>query len=162
LGRIARTTGEARGEDWLTFPQRALFDRIGARNYVLEPDAWGNFIISGYDFGSAHDWLRFGLLHLWDGVFAGDRVLAEGWVEFVTTPAPGDATRSYGGLFWLNRSGSMDRVPEDAFWASGFMGQRTVIIPSADMVVVRLGPSPRGFQDYMNQIIGRILDAISR
>ena len=78
LARIARTTVEGRGEEWLTFPQRALFDRIGARNYVLEPDAWGNFIISGYDFGSAHDWIRFGLLHLWDGVWEGERILPEG------------------------------------------------------------------------------------
>ncbi len=162
LGRIVREKVEARGESYLQFPQQALFDRIGARNFVLETDAWGNFIMTGYDYGSAWDWARFGLLHLWDGVFQGDRVLAEGWVEFVRTPAPGDPTRGYGGLFWLNRGGSMDRVPQDAFWSSGFMGQRTVVIPSADMVVVRLGPSPRGSQDYMNEIIGQILDAISR
>jgi len=162
LGRIVRDKVEARGESYLQFPQQALFDRIGARNFVLETDAWGNFIMTGYDYGSAWDWARFGLLHLRDGIFAGDRVLAEDWVEFVTTPAPGDPTRGYGGLFWLNRGGSMDRVPDDAFWASGFMGQRTVVIPSADMVVVRLGPSPGGYQDYINEIIGQILDAISR
>ena len=56
----------------------------------------------------------------------------------------------------------MDRVPEDAFWPAGYMGQMTVVIPSADMVVVRLGPSPRGSRDYMNEVIGEILDAISR
>ena len=160
LGKIIREVVEARGESYLQFPQKALFDRIGARNFVLETDAWGNFIMTGYDFGSAWDWIRFGLLHLWDGVFEGNRILAEGWVEFVTTPAPGDPTRSYGGLFWLNRGRSMDRVPEDAFWSSGYMGQRTVVIPSADLVVVRLGPSPRGSQGFMNEFIGRILDAI--
>lgn len=160
LARIARTTVEARGEDWLTFPQRALFDRIGARNYVLEPDAWGNFIISGYDFGSAHDWVRFGLLYLWDGVWEGERILPEGWVDFVSSPGPGAKNQEYGGLFWLNRGGVWDRVPLDAFSARGFMGQDTMIIPSRDMVVVRLGPSPGGDTRYMNEFVGRVLEAI--
>ena len=162
LGRIVREKVEARGESYLQFPQRALFDRIGARNYVLETDAWGNFIMTGYDYGSAWDWARFGLLHLWDGVFEGDRVLAEDWVEFVSTPAPGDPNRGYGGLFWLNRGGRMDRVPADAFWPAGFMGQLTFVIPSADMVVVRLGPSDGDPTELMNQTIGRVLEAISR
>jgi CubicO group peptidase (beta-lactamase class C family) len=160
LGRIVREKVEARGESYLQFPQRALFDRIGAHNFVLETDAWGNFIMTGYDYGSAWDWARFVLLHLWDGVFEGDRVLAEGWVEFISTPAPGDPGRGYGGLFWLNRGGRMDRVPEDAFWPAGSMGQLTFVIPSADMVVVRLGPSHGGYIEYMNETIGRVLDAI--
>jgi CubicO group peptidase (beta-lactamase class C family) len=160
LGRIIREKVEARGESYLSFPQAALFDRIGARNFVLETDPWGNFILTGYDFGSGRDWARFGLLHLWDGVFEGERVLPEGWVDFVTTPAPGDPTQSYGGLFWLNRGGAMDRLPPDAFWASGYMGQRTFVIPSADLVVVRLGPSPDDAGAYMNEVIGEVLAAI--
>ena len=162
LGRILRDKVEARGERYLQFPQKALFDRIGARSFVLETDAWGNFIMTGYDYGGARDWARFGLLHLWDGEFGGDRVLAEGWVEFVSTPAPGDPSRGYGGLFWLNLGGSMDRVPADAFWASGYMGQRVVIIPSADMVVVRLGPSPGDVREYLNRFIGDVLEAAGR
>ena len=160
LGKIIRDTVEARGRDYLAFPQAALFDRIGARHFVLETDAWGNFILTGYDYGSARDWARFGLLHLWDGLFEGDRVLAEGWVDFIRSPAPGDPGNSYGGLFWLNRGGLMSQVPADAYWASGYMGQMTMIIPSADVVIVRLGPSPGGALEYMNAVIGRILAAI--
>ncbi len=162
LSRIARTTVEGRGDDWLTFPQRALFDRIGARNYLLEPDAWGNFIISGYDYGSAHDWLRFGLLHLWDGVWEGERILPEGWVEFISSPAPGARNQEYGGLFWLNLNDSYDRLPADAYSARGFMGQTTMIMPSRDMVVVRLGPSPGNAPRYFNEFVGRVLDAIEQ
>lgn len=62
---------------------------------------------------------------------------------------------------WLNRGGAMPRVPEDAYWAAGHMGQNTVILPSRDVVVVRLGPSPGGAGAYMNETIGRLLDAIS-
>jgi CubicO group peptidase (beta-lactamase class C family) len=162
LGRIVRQVVEANGEDYLTFPQRALFDPIGARNFVLETDPYGNFIMTGYDFGSAWDWTRFGLLYLWDGVWEGQRILPEGWVELISTAAPGAPEKNYGGLFWLNRGGAMDRVPEDAFWAAGFMGQTTLVIPSKDMVVVRLGPSPGEFRPYFNEVVGRVLDAMGR
>ena len=164
---IVREAVEARGENWLAYPQRILFDRIGARNYVLETDAWGNFIISGYDYGSAWDWARFGLLHLWDGVWPtpngeSDRILPEGWVDFISTPAPGAELRDYGGLFWVNRGGALPRAPEDAFWAAGFMGQYTVIIPSYDLVIVRLGPSPGDINAYLSDIVGEVTAAIER
>jgi CubicO group peptidase (beta-lactamase class C family) len=158
LGKILRETVESQGDDYLTFPQSALFDRIGARNFVLETDAWGNFILTGYDYGSAWDWARFGLLHLWDGLWNGEYILPEGWTEFVSTPAPADKSLGYGGLFWLNRGGRLSRVPKDAYWSAGFMGQITMIIPSRNVVFVRLGPSPADYMSYLNDIIGRILD----
>ena len=96
-----------------------------------------------------------------EGDWQGDRVLPRGWSEFVSTPAPTSQDQGYGGLFWLNRGGRYDRIPLDAYWASGFMGQRTTIIPSRDMVVVRLGPSPAGFDGYFNELLGRILDAVA-
>ena len=161
LGRIVRQKVEARGEQYLAFPQRELFDPIGARNFVLETDAWGNFIMTGFDYGSARDWARFGLLHLWDGVWQGKRILPEGWVSFVSTPAPADGSKGYGGLFWLNRGGAWKGVPEDAFMASGHMGQYTMIIPSRDMVVVRLGPSPGGAQAYFSELVARLLKGVS-
>jgi CubicO group peptidase (beta-lactamase class C family) len=160
LGRIIRDTVEAQGEDYLTFPQRALFDRIGARSPVLETDAWGNFILSGYDYVSARDWIRFGLLYLNDGVWQGERILPDGWTEFVSTAAPADAKKNYGGMFWLNLPPRMDRVPKDTYWSAGFMGQVTMVIPSRDMVVVRMGPSPGGVYPYLNEVIARILEAL--
>lgn len=160
LGRIIREKVEARGENYLTFPQRALFDRIGARNFILETDAWGNFIMTGFDYGAARDWARFGLLHLWDGVWQGERILPERWVQFISTPAPADKTRGYGGLFWLNRGGAWKGVPEDAFMASGHMGQYTMVIPSRDTVVVRLGPSPAESQAYFTEFVTKALESL--
>jgi CubicO group peptidase (beta-lactamase class C family) len=162
LGRIVREKVEARGQQYLTFPQRELFDPIGARHFILETDAWGNFIMTGFDYGSARDWARFGLLHLWDGVWQGKRILPEGWVQLVSTPAPADKSRGYGGLFWLNRGGAWKGVPEDAFMSSGHMGQYTMIIPSGDMVVVRMGPSPGGSEPYFSELVARILQGVSR
>ena len=159
LGRIVRETVEQNGKEYLTHPQRLFLDRIGSRDFVLEPDPWGNFILSGYEYGSAADWMRFGLLHLRDGVFEGDRILPEGWSEFVSTPSPGAREQEYGGLWWLNRGGRHPDVPRDAYWAAGFMGQVTMVIPSEDVVVVRLGPSPGEFDAYLNQTVASLLAA---
>jgi CubicO group peptidase (beta-lactamase class C family) len=162
LGRIVREKVEARGEQYLTFPQRELFDRIGARHFLLETDAWGNFIMTGFDYGSARDWARFGLLHLWNGVWDGTRILPENWVQFVSTPAPADKSRGYGGLFWLNRGGAWKDVPADAFMASGHMGQYTMVIPSRDVVVVRMGPSPGDSTSYFAEFVARLLEAVPK
>lgn len=160
LGKIVRETVEARGDSYLAFPWTGLFDRIGVKSAVLETDAWGNFIMTGFDYMSARDWARFGLLHLQDGVWGEERILPEGWSDFVSSPAPASANQGYGGLFWLNAGARYGRIPRDAYWPSGFMGQTTMIIPSRDMVIVRLGPSPGGFGPYLNKIVGDILDAV--
>jgi len=56
----------------------------------------------------------------------------------------------------------MDRVPQDAYWSAGFMGQVTLVIPSRDLVVVRMGPSPGGFYPYLNEVVGRIIEALPK
>ncbi|HEX7121314.1 MAG TPA: serine hydrolase, partial [Gemmatimonadaceae bacterium] len=160
LMAIARRHVEGKGEDWLSFPQRALFDRIGARRFVLETDAWGNVIITGFDYGGSRDWARLGLLYLRDGVWQGQRILPEGWATFVSTPAPGDPSRGYGGLFWLNRGGARPKLPADAYWMAGHMGQIVMIIPSRDVVVVRHGPSSGGDGAYNEELVARILAAL--
>ncbi|MDX1747168.1 MAG: serine hydrolase, partial [Halobacteriales archaeon] len=60
LGRIIRETVESTGRSYLEFPQRALYDRIGVRNAVHETDRFGNFIMTGFNYGTARDWARFG------------------------------------------------------------------------------------------------------
>ena len=127
-----------RGEEYLSYPQRHLFDRLGMRNMVIEPDPYGNFLLQGYDFGTGRDWLRLGLLYLQDGVWNGKRLLPEGFVDFVRTPAPAWSEPVYGGFFWLNRTRRWP-VPEDAYFMAGAGGQYAIIIPTHDLVVVRLG-----------------------
>ncbi len=128
----------ARGEEYLSYPQRHLFDPLGIRNFVIEPDPYGNFLLQGYDFASGRDWVRLGLLYLQDGVWNGKRLLPEGFVDFVRTPAPAWSQPVYGGFFWLNRTGRWP-VPEDAYFMAGAGGQYAIIIPTHDLVVVRLG-----------------------
>lgn len=138
LGFLVRQAVEKKGEQYLTWPQRALFDRIGIRRQVLEPDPWGNFLLSGYDYGTPRNWARLGLLYLQDGVWNGQRLLPEGWATFVRTPAPAWRRKEYGGQFWVNGEGQWS-LPRDAYFMSGAGGQHTFIVPSHDLVVVRMG-----------------------
>jgi CubicO group peptidase (beta-lactamase class C family) len=160
LGLVIRRTVEARGEEYLSFPQRALFDRIGIRRQVLEVDPHGNFIMTGFEYGTARDWARFGLLHLWDGVWQGERILPAGWIDYITTLAPADPDQKYGALFWLNRGGQYKTLPRDMYWPAGHHGQVVLVIPSRQMVIVRLGHSAQGgFDQYIEPIVHKILAA---
>jgi CubicO group peptidase (beta-lactamase class C family) len=141
LGMIIRDAVRARGGDYLTFPQRALFDRIGIRRQVLETDPYGNFLLSGYDYGTPRNWARLGMLYLQDGVWQGERLLPEGFVKFVSTPAPAWKDSTYGGMVWVNARGGSS-APRDAFAFRGAGGQETWIIPSRRLVVVRMGHFP--------------------
>src|SRR4029077_21065256 len=85
---LVRLAVEKRGQDYLSFPQRALFDRIGIRTMVMETDPYGNFLTQGYELASARDWARLGNLYLQDGLWNGQRILPEGYVKVVSTVAP--------------------------------------------------------------------------
>ena len=138
---LIRLAAERRGEDYLSFPQRALFDKVGVRTMVIETDPYGNFLTQGYDLAAARDWARLGNLYLQDGVWKGQRILPEGFVKFASTLAPAwvaDDRPVYGGFFWINGDGGLP-VPKDAYYMAGAGGQYTIIIPSHDLVVVRLG-----------------------
>ena len=138
---LVRLALEKRGEEYLSWPQRALFDKLGIRNAVIETDPYGNFLTQGYEFLSARDWARLGNLYLQDGLWNGERILPEGWAKFVSTLAPAwkaDGRPIYGGFFWINGDSTFN-APRDAYYMSGAGGQTTLIIPSHDLVVVRIG-----------------------
>jgi len=139
---LIRLAVEKRGENYHAFPQRALFDRIGIRNAVLETDPYGNFLTQGYEYLPARDWARLANLWLQDGVWNGERILPEGYDEYARTLAPAwvaDGRPVYGGaFFWVNGNQAMP-VPADAFAMRGAGGQNAWIIPSHGLVIVRIG-----------------------
>jgi len=138
---LVRLGVEGKGEGYHTFPQRALFDKIGIRSMVMETDPYGNFLTQGYEFASARDWARLGNLYLQEGVWNGERILPLGYTKFVSTLAPAwieDGRPIYGGFFWINGDGGRP-IPKDAYMMLGAGGQSTTIIPSHDLVIVRLG-----------------------
>lgn len=138
---LVRLAVERRGENYASFPQHALFDKIGVRSMIIQTDPFGNLLTQGYDLACARDWARLGNLYLQDGIWDGQRILPHGFTRFVSTLAPAwvaDGRPIYGGFFWINGDGAIP-VPKDTYYMAGAGGQYTMIIPSHDLVVVRLG-----------------------
>ncbi len=139
---LIRLAVEKRGDDYRTFPQRALFDKVGIRDATLMTDPYGNNLTQGAEYLPARDWARLANLYVQDGVWNGERLLPEGYVDYVKTLAPAwvaDGRLVYGGGFmWVNGDGA-DPIPKDAFSFRGAGGQSTIIIPDRDLVVVRIG-----------------------
>ena len=125
---------------YLEFPRRALLDRIGMRNTLLGVDRFGDFIMSSQVYTNARDLARLGLLYIQGGVWDGERLLSEEWIDFVRTPAPATAElgNTYGGHFWLPPDDQTD-IPPDTYATSGNRGQYTIVVPSHDLVIVRRG-----------------------
>jgi len=163
VGWLVERAVRARGGEIFAFPQRALFDRIGIRRMVLETDPHGHFLLNGYVYGSARGWARLGLLYLQDGVWGGERILPEGWADFVRTPAPAWRAPVYGGFVWLNQAGQL-RLPQDAWFMSGAGGQYTIVVPSRELVVVRMGHQRGGPRaaDALNEALELLAGAIPR
>jgi len=117
-------------------------------------------------YATARYWSRFGQLYLQDGVWEGRRILPEGWVKYSRTPAPAAPDKKYGAHFWLKipkefRGDSDEKlVPEDSFHAIGYEGQFVSIIPSRQLVIVRLGLAriPSAWQQdiFINKIIASL------
>jgi len=163
IGWLVKQAVTRRGGEYLTFPQRALFDRIGIRRQVLETDPYGNFLLTGYDYGTARNWARLGLLYLQDGVWQRERLLPEGWSTFVSTPAPAWKRPVYGGLFWVNGDGAWN-VPKTAYSMNGAGGQLVFIVPTHDLVVVRLGHyrGERAYGKALNAALAELMAAVPK
>jgi CubicO group peptidase (beta-lactamase class C family) len=169
LAWIVRETVEREGgwPAYASFPRRVLFDPIGMTSAVMEPDPSGTFVASSFMLATARDWARFGLLHLHDGVWQGQRILPEGWVAYVSTATPAAPTGEYGAQWWTNDGAPgnaserrFPSAPTDAFQASGYQGQAVIVIPSRDVVIVRMGMSHDRELLDLDGVIGRVLAAL--
>jgi CubicO group peptidase (beta-lactamase class C family) len=151
-------------QDYYEFPQKRLFQPLGIRSASMETDHNGTFISSSYMYASARDWARLGQLCLQDGYWQGQPLLPEGWINYSTTATPNNPKNNFGAHFWLNAEPddpSKQRVwpslPADTYSMNGFQGQRVIIVPSKNLVVVRMGFSPgenRGIEELVSGLIG--------
>ena len=132
---------------WRTFISEDFFDKLGMSQTAPQFDIAGNYY-SSLVWMSARDMAAFGELCLRDGVWNGERLLPEGWVQFMRTPSGAKGAESYGAGLWIKATEKPDslmaHLPADAFAAGGDRGAVIVMIPSKDIVIVRTGVTPFG------------------
>jgi CubicO group peptidase (beta-lactamase class C family) len=174
LSRLIRDAAGGDAVSTRAFVQHELFDKLGMRHATLEFDAAGTPIGASHLWASARDWARFGLLYLNDGMVGGERLLPTDWVAYSARQTPGADYVGYGAGFWTNRSGSSGSgygagyriqagIPADAFMARGAQGQYVVIVPSQQLVIVRLGPAwtPRDDMDAVARLTREVIEALA-
>jgi CubicO group peptidase (beta-lactamase class C family) len=151
------------------FARQQLFDRLNMYSAIIEPDASGSFVGSSYMFATPRDWARIGLLYKNDGVRGEDRILPEGWVKYSTTPTPKAPMGEYGAQIWLNAGEKRNPtnrkfplLPTDLYYFGGFNGQSVTVIPSRDVVAVRLGVTHKKTDWDVEQFIKNVLDSIEQ
>ncbi|MGE4587294.1 MAG: serine hydrolase domain-containing protein [Mangrovibacterium sp.] len=145
--------------DYFDYPRKVLFNPLGMRSAVFELDASGTFAGSSYLYAGLRDYARFGLLYLNRGRWMGRQLLQTEWIDYTLTPASGSEGR-YGAFFWLNRSGTeLPDAPADTYLCKGHDGQFIIIIPSRELVVVRMGYSRKSEFDA-NRMIREILNCL--
>ena len=151
----------------LAWPRTALFDPLGMRSAVLEADEHGTFVGSSYLYATARDWARFGQFLLQGGVWNGKDILPTGFVDWMREPAP--TSMVYGrGLLWIEGPGDERRpgagiaegLPKDTYWMEGHDGQTVAIIPSEQLVVVRLGLTPGNLRYRPQTIVAALVKAL--
>lgn len=165
ISRIAR---ERLGDRYHSYLRDRLFSPLGMTSTVLEPDASGTYVGSSYMYATPRDWAKFGQFYLNGGEWNGDQLLPDNWADYVSTPTDKAPIGEYGAQFWLNageKSSPENRLypdaPVDLYGANGFEGQRVFIIPSKDMVIVRMGQTKvRGSFDF-NEFLKSILEAVN-
>lgn len=132
------------------YPQQALFNPLGMTSAVMETDGAGTFVGSSYMYATARDWARFGLFLAHDGVWKGERLLPEEFVQQMHEPNRSSDGRYSKMQTWLPKPEA--KLPSDAFVISGHDGQNIFVIPSLDLVIVRLGLTPRS-QGYNASVL---------
>ena len=147
LAGILRETFEDE-RTYLRYPRERLFEPLGMRTAQLAPDASGTLMGGAFLYASARDWARLGLLYLRDGKWDGEQLLPKGWVAYSTNPTSQSPKDEYGAQVWLKLTKSQGLgeppMPKDAFYMLGHNGQVVAMIPSKDLVVVRLGQTLNG------------------
>lgn len=169
LSRVLRDTFQSDERAYRDFPRQTLFAPLGMENATLELDESGTFAGAAFTYASAHDWARVGQFLLNDGVWQSQRLLPEGWVRYMTTPAPAAAKKNYGAQIWLavpepynSVASKPPALPSGTFHLIGHDAQFVSVVPQMKLVVVRLGVSRKRPSWDHETFLAAVIDAFRR
>ncbi len=169
ISKIIRSAFDGKQQAYLEFPHKQLFHKIGVYSAIIETDACGTFVGSSYMYATARDWALFGLFFLQDGMWNGERILPDGWVDYSTNPAKHAPNRKYGAHWWLGphciplySKSHAEKLPTDLFSARGHEDQYVTIIPSKKLVIVRLGLTKINNLWDQAEFVIKILEAVGK
>jgi CubicO group peptidase (beta-lactamase class C family) len=144
------------GDRYDQYMKDRVFGPIGMRSTVAGFDEAGVFVASSFVHANALDYAKFGLLYLRGGEWDGHRVLSREWAATAQVPISQDEDGSYYSWQWWVTG---DRY--GTYWASGYEGQRIIVAPALDAVIVRLGRTPEENYPALAAWRDRLLDVLA-
>jgi len=147
---LSRVFQDAAGSDALGFVRHRLFEPLGMTSAVMETDERGTLVGSSYMYATPRDWARYGVLLVQDGVWKGQAILPPGYVSLMASPVAASGGEYGHGLVWRWTNAPLPGenpntafgIPADTFWMTGHDGQYVAIIPSKQLVILRMGLTP--------------------
>lgn len=146
------------------YPRVALFNPIGMRSAVLEADAHGTLVGSSYLYATARDWARFGLLLAQGGSWEGTSVVPADFIARMMRRTSASGGVYGGGQAW--RQGPGDEADKsfgldaDVLWLLGHDGQSVAVLPSENLVVVRMGLTPSRGAYRPQRLVAAVREAL--
>jgi CubicO group peptidase (beta-lactamase class C family) len=165
---LSRIVQDAAGPLGAAYPTTKLFEPLGMTSATIETDEYGTLVGSSYMYATARDWARYGQFLLQDGVWRGQEILPRGYAAMMATPVAASGGEYGHGLVWLWGTDAVTPgknpdaafgIPADTFWMEGHDGQSTAIIPSRQLVIVRLGLTPARDHYQPQPLVKALLDA---
>ncbi len=139
--------------------QQKLFKPLGILNAIFETDLKGTPVAASYFYATASDLVKIGELIMNKGLVGKKELIEKKWFDWSLKVSPAfinknvdhDQLNVPGAHIWLNTSGVLpggkkpvQELPEDSVFLLGHWGQYVVVIPSLDVVAVRLGDTRDG------------------
>jgi len=157
---VARAVAAANGHDCAAteaYLRSRLFDPIGMSSATPHFDEAGTMVGSSYVYATARDFARFGYLFLRDGVWDGQRILPDGWVDSARTATSYDPETGlfYGSGWWVWGD------EHGTFAGQGYEGQLVAVVPDLDLVLVRLGKTEVAHRAALFKFYRDVIDAFS-
>jgi CubicO group peptidase (beta-lactamase class C family) len=136
-GIINLTTGKSMKQ----FAEENLFNTIGISDLEWDSDS-ENHTVAGWGISTTmENFARFGYLFLKNGNWDGQQLISETWISKSTSRFRAQSPY-YGYLWWLNDQAFFDsdiQLPDDCYMAIGALGQYIIVVPSYDLLIVRVG-----------------------
>jgi CubicO group peptidase (beta-lactamase class C family) len=165
---LSRILQDAAGADAANFVKSRLFKPLGMTSATMESDERGTLVGSSYTYATARDWARYAQFLLQDGVWQGQELLPNGYVQMMATPVAASSGQYGHGQVWLWGSDAATPgvnpdaaygIPTDTFWMSGHDGQNIAVMRSRQLIVVRLGLTPYAAHYSPQPLVKAILEA---
>jgi CubicO group peptidase (beta-lactamase class C family) len=158
---------KATGKDIEEYAAQHLFEPLGIKLYYWKRSPTGLIDTEGGLYLRPEDLAKIGYLFLKNGVWHGKQILRAEWIKASVAPSvtsTGRPVPKYGFLWWLAPFSAPDRL---VWVASGFGGQRLIVVPEHDLIVVITGwtiePQQAELSRWLTRVVlDRLLSAVVR